>query len=100
MRLAVVGTGYVGLVSGVCLAAKGHDVTCVDINASIVSRLNAAEPTIYEKGLPELLKEVTDAGRFRATTDLHAALDSAELVLVSVGTPSENGKIDLRYILA
>jgi UDPglucose 6-dehydrogenase len=99
MRLAVVGTGYVGLVSGVCLAAKGHDVVCVDINPSIVSRLNAAEPTIYEKGLPELLKEVSEAGRFRATTNLHAALDSTDLVLISVGTPSENGKIDLRYVL-
>ena len=99
MRLAVVGTGYVGLVSGVCLAAKGHDVICVDINPSIVSRLNAAEPTIYEKGLPELLSEVSDAGRFRATADLKAALDTAELVLVAVGTPSEGGKIDLRYVL-
>ena len=99
MRLAVVGTGYVGLVSGVCLAAKGHDVVCVDINPSIVSRLNAAEPTIYEKGLPELLKEVSEAGRFRATTDLHAALDTTDLVLISVGTPSENGQIDLRYVL-
>lgn len=99
MRLAVVGTGYVGLVSGVCLAAKGHDVTCVDINPSIVERLNAAEPTIYEKGLPELLKDVSDAGRFRATTDLKSALDTTELVLVAVGTPSEGGKIDLKYVL-
>jgi len=100
MRLAVVGTGYVGLVSGVCLAARGHDVTCVDINPSIVERLNRAEPTIYEKGLPELLHEVHEAGRFRATTDLVSALDGSDLVLISVGTPSEAGKIDLAYVLA
>ncbi|MCW6507713.1 UDP-glucose dehydrogenase family protein [Lichenifustis flavocetrariae] len=99
MRLAVVGTGYVGLVSGVCLAARDHDVTCVDINPSIVSRLNAGEPTIYEKGLPELLERVIQAGRFRATTKLHEALDTTDLVLISVGTPSENGVIDLRYVL-
>jgi UDPglucose 6-dehydrogenase/GDP-mannose 6-dehydrogenase len=100
MRLTVVGAGYVGLVSGVCLAAKGHDVTCVDIDPAIVSRLNAAEATIYEKGLPELLKQVSEAGRFRAAADLHSALDGAELALISVGTPSDGGRIDLRYVLA
>jgi UDP-glucose 6-dehydrogenase len=63
MKLAVVGTGYVGLVSGVCLAAKGHDVTCVDLNPEIVERLNRAEPTIHERGLPELLAEVHGAGK-------------------------------------
>lgn len=99
MQLAVVGTGYVGLVSGVCLAARDHDVTCVDINPSIVSRLNAGEPTIYEKGLPELLGKVIEAGRFRATTNLSEALEGTDLVLISVGTPSENGVIDLRYVL-
>lgn len=98
MKLAVVGTGYVGLVSGVCLAAKGHDVVCVDINPSIVERLNAGEPTIYERGLPELLQEVRDAGRFSATTRLVEALDGADLVLIAVGTPSENGVIDLKYV--
>lgn len=98
MKLAIVGTGYVGLVSGVCLAAKGHDVTCVDINPSIVERLNRAEPTIYEVGLPELLKEVCDSGCFRATTDIQAALDGSDLIIIAVGTPSENGVIDLKYI--
>ena len=98
MRLAIVGTGYVGLVSGVCLAARGHDVTCVDINPAIVERLNDGEPTIYERGLPELLKQVRDAGRFRATVHLIDALDGADLVVIAVGTPSENGVIDLKYI--
>ena len=98
MKLAIVGTGYVGLVSGVCLAAKGHDVTCVDINPSIVERLNRAEPTIYEVGLPQLLKEVCDSGKFRATTQISDALDGSDLVIMAVGTPSENGVIDLKYI--
>jgi UDPglucose 6-dehydrogenase len=100
MKLAVVGTGYVGLVSGVCLAAKGHDVTCVDLNPAIVERLNRAEPTIHERGLPELLAEVHGAGNFRATTEIARALDGAEAVLLAVGTPSENGVIDLTYIRA
>jgi len=99
MRLAVVGTGYVGLVSGVCLAARGHEVTCVDINPAIVERLNRAEPTIYERGLPELLAQVHAAGHFRATCDLDAALADAELVLISVGTPSHEGRIDLTQVL-
>lgn len=100
MKLAVVGTGYVGLVSGVCLAARGHDVTCVDLNPSIVERLNRAEPTIHERGLPALLAEVHGAGNFRATTQLTQALEGAESVLLAVGTPSENGVIDLKYIRA
>jgi UDPglucose 6-dehydrogenase len=98
MRVAVVGTGYVGLVSGVCLAAKGHDVVCVDINPDIVGRLNAGEPTIYEAGLPELLKATRASGRFSVTGDLHAALAEAEIVMIAVGTPSENGVIDLQFI--
>jgi UDPglucose 6-dehydrogenase len=78
MKLAVVGTGYVGLVSGVCLAAKGHDVTCVDLNPEIVERLNRAEPTIHERGLPELLAEVHGAGNFRATTTAGRGAEGAE----------------------
>ena len=98
MKLAIVGTGYVGLVSGVCLSARGHDVTCVDINPSIVERLNRAEPTIYEAGLPELLKKVHASGRFRATTNIMEAMDGSNLIVIAVGTPSENGVIDLKYI--
>lgn len=98
MKLAVVGTGYVGLVSGVCLAAKGHDVTCVDLNPAIVEQLNRAEPTIHERGLPELLAEVHGAGNFRATTQLSEAIEDATCVILAVGTPSEDGVIDLKYI--
>ena len=98
MKLAVLGTGYVGLVSGVCLAAKGHDVTCVDLRDDVVASLNAGTPHIHERDLPALLKEVLAAGRFRATRSLNEALAGRELVLVAVGTPSHNGRIDLSYI--
>lgn len=100
MRVAVLGTGYVGLVSGVCLAAKGHDVTCVDINPSVVAQLNDGIPHIHERDLPDLLRGVIDAGRFRATADLNMALDHANIVIVAVGTPSTDGVIDLGYIRA
>lgn len=98
MKVSIIGTGYVGLVSGVCLASKGHDVVCVDINPAIVDRLNAGAPTIHEKGLPDLLTQVLASGRFRATTSLSQALDHCELVIIAVGTPSENGAIDLQYV--
>ncbi|MDJ0859812.1 MAG: UDP-glucose/GDP-mannose dehydrogenase family protein [Dinoroseobacter sp.] len=100
MKIAIVGTGYVGLASGVCLAAKGHDVTCVDKNTSIVERLNRAEATIHENGLPELLEDVYNAGNFRATTVLSDAMEGSELVLLAVGTPSKDGEINLEYIRA
>lgn len=100
MRLAVIGTGYVGLVSGVCLAAKGHEVVCVDINPSVVEQLNRGKPHIYEQGLEYLLGEVLAAGRFRATADLDAALAQSDGVMLAVGTPSENGVIDLDFVRA
>jgi UDPglucose 6-dehydrogenase/GDP-mannose 6-dehydrogenase len=99
MNVAVVGTGYVGLVSGVCLAAGGgHNVVCVDLRREVVDGLNEGRPHIHENGLPDLLKKVRAAGTFSATLDLAAALDSAEIVLVAVGTPSTDGRIDLTYI--
>lgn len=98
MKVAVIGTGYVGLVSGVCLAAKGHAVTCVDLRPDVVARLNSGEPTIHEIGLPELLREVTEAGLFQASLDLAAAVSAADLVLIAVGTPSVDGRIDLTAI--
>lgn len=98
MKVAVIGTGYVGLVSGVCLAAKGHEVICVDIDPSIVARLNRGEATIHERGLPALLGEVLASGRFRASLDMEAALAEAAIALVAVGTPSRDGAIDLTYV--
>lgn len=98
MKLVIVGSGYVGLVSGVCLATKGHEVICVDINPNIAERLNRGEPHIYELGLKELLKGVIAEKRFSATTNLYEALRTAELAMIAVGTPCENGVIDLRYV--
>ena len=98
MRVAIIGTGYVGLISGVCLADAGHDVTCVDLNSNIVEKLNSKVPTIFEEGLPALLKKVVQSCNFRATTQIDIALEGAEIVLVAVGTPSNNGAIDLSYI--
>jgi UDPglucose 6-dehydrogenase/GDP-mannose 6-dehydrogenase len=98
MNIVVVGTGYVGLISGVCLAAKGHRVACVDVDPAVVSKLNSGAPHIYERGLEPLLCEVLAEKRFSATCDLAVALDTAELALIAVGTPSVNDVIDLRYI--
>jgi UDPglucose 6-dehydrogenase len=98
MRIAVIGTGYVGLISGVCLADKGHKVICVDRNLTIVQRLNAGIPTIHETGLPAMLGRVVLENMFSATNSIDAALSDAEIVLVAVGTPSVNGSIDLSAI--
>lgn len=98
MKVAVLGTGYVGLVTGVGLASRGHDVTCVDLQPDLVAALNQGRPTIHEAGLAGLLGAVVAAGRFRATLDLAAALDGADAVLVAVGTPAAAGRIDLRAI--
>jgi UDPglucose 6-dehydrogenase len=98
MKLCIVGTGYVGLVSGVCLASKGHEVICVDKEPLIVEKINSKKSPIYEKNLPELLSKVISSGNFKATTDLNAALKNASIVIIAVGTPSNNGPIDLSYI--
>jgi UDPglucose 6-dehydrogenase len=99
MRVAIVGTGYVGLVTGVCLSVRGHDVTAVDVSADVVDRLNRGEPHIHERDLAPLLESVLRAGRFRATTALAEAVPGAELVLIAVGTPSVDGAIDLRFVV-
>lgn len=99
MNVTIVGAGCVGLVSGVCLAAKGHDVTCVDINSQLVEQLNGGKPHIYERGLEELLKRVLESGRLVATTNFDAALDRSDIVIIAVGTPSEKGVSDLRFVL-
>jgi UDPglucose 6-dehydrogenase/GDP-mannose 6-dehydrogenase len=99
MRVAIIGTGYVGLVSGVCLAAKGHSVTCIDLNPEIVGQINSGKPHIFEKGLPELLSEVLGKGLIEATTDLNSALDKSDLTLIAVGTPSKDGVIDLSLVI-
>ena len=98
MKVSIIGTGYVGLVSGVCLAAKGHDVTCYDNNYEIVDSLNNGVPTIYETGLERMLTNVLKEKRFTIKLISNETHFDSELVIVAVGTPSENGKIDLVYI--
>jgi UDPglucose 6-dehydrogenase/GDP-mannose 6-dehydrogenase len=100
MRVAVVGTGYVGLVSGVCLAAKGHSVTCVDVDAGKVARINRGEPPIHEAGLEELLRRGLEQGSLRASTDLAEAVQGAELSLIAIGTPFDGSAIDLSFLRA
>lgn len=97
MKVAVIGTGYVGLVSGVCLAAKGHEVICVDVDASKVEKINQGIPPIYEEGLEALLKQCVGS-RISATTDLRQAVLDSELSLIAVGTPFDGQEIDLKYI--
>jgi UDPglucose 6-dehydrogenase len=97
MKVSVIGTGYVGLVSGVCLAAKGHEVVCVDMDATKVARINAGDPPIYELGLEDLLKRHIGQN-LRATTDLPQAVADSEISLIAVGTPFDGSAIDLSYI--
>jgi UDPglucose 6-dehydrogenase/GDP-mannose 6-dehydrogenase len=97
MHVSIVGTGYVGLVSGVCLAEKGHVVTCVDVDEDKVARINEGVTPIYEDGLKPLL-ERNIGKRLRATTDLREAVMQTELTLIAVGTPFDGSAIDLRYI--
>jgi len=102
MNIAMIGTGYVGLVSGVCFAEFGFEVTCVDTNPSIVERLSAGKVTIYEPGLDEMLERNLKQGRLRFTTELVEAVRAADVVFIAVGTPSRrgDGAADLQYIFA
>ena len=97
MRISIVGTGYVGLVSGACLADKGHHVICVDIDSTKVDMINRAEPPIYEDGLPELLQANVGKTLF-ATVNLHEVVMDSEISLITVGTPFDGNEIDLKYI--
>lgn len=97
MKISVVGTGYVGLVSGVCLAHAGHEVTCIDIDQDKVDMINRGEPPIYEKDLEPLLKDLLGK-RLSATTDFDSAVRDSELSLIAVGTPFDGHEIDLAFI--
>lgn len=100
MNIAIVGTGYVGLVSGACFAEMGIDVTCVDINPEKIKCLLNGEIPIYEPGLDDLVKRNVEAGRLHFTTDLTTCLDNVEVVFSAVGTPpGEDGSADLQYVL-
>lgn len=99
MKISIIGTGYVGLVSGICLAAKGHDVVCVDLDAAKVNRINAGRAPIHEKGLDDLLAKHCGVN-FRATTDLRSAVLESEISMIAVGTPFDGDEIDLKFIRA
>ena len=99
MHVAVIGTGYVGLVAGVCFADAGHDVACVDINEEQIASLQAGEVPIYEEGLASVLRRVQREERIRFTTAHADAVPTAEVVVVAVGTPEgEGGQPDLRAL--
>ena len=101
MRVAIFGTGYVGLVTGTCLAEVGHHVVCVDIDQAKVEGLNNGVIPIYEPGLEPMVKANHAAGRLRFTTDAAAAIAHGEVVFIAVGTPpDEDGSADLKYVLA
>ncbi|KPF81858.1 UDP-glucose/GDP-mannose dehydrogenase family protein [Novosphingobium sp. AAP93] len=102
MKIAMVGSGYVGLVSGACFADFGHDVVCIDKDAGKIARLNAGVMPIYEPGLSELVNGNVKAGRLSFSTDLTAAISGAQAIFIAVGTPSRrgDGHADLSYVYA
>ena len=100
MKLAVVGTGYVGLVSGACFSELGHDVVCVDIDEAKINGLNDGILPIYEPGLKELVAINVEQGRLTFTTDVKQAIEDSLVIFVAVGTPPlEDGTADLQYVI-
>lgn len=100
MNIAIVGTGYVGLVTGACFSQMGIDVTCVDVDSAKIARIARGEIPIYEPGLDELVRKNIAAGRLHFTTDLAECLDSVEVVFSAVGTPpDDDGSADLRHVM-
>src|SRR4051795_5157447 len=102
MRIAMIGTGYVGLVSGACFSEFGVSVTCVDKDAGKIERLRGGEIPIYEPGLDQLVAGNVAAGRLTFTTELKPAVAGADAVFIAVGTPSRrgDGHADLSYVFA
>ena len=101
MKIAVVGSGYVGLVTGACFAERGNTVTCVDIDEKKINLLQNGQSPIYEPGLDELIKRNAEEERLFFTTSLADAMQTAEIVFIAVGTPpGEDGSADLQYVLA
>jgi UDPglucose 6-dehydrogenase len=101
MKIAIVGSGYVGLVTGTCFAEVGIDVTCVDIDKRKIESLREGKIPIYERGLEEMVQRNMKKGRFRFTTNIEEALDGCEVLFIAVGTPTDqNGDADLQYVLS
>ncbi len=100
MKISVVGTGYVGLVSGTCFAETGNDVTCIDIDVNKINKLNNGELPIYEPGLETIFERNTKEGRLHFTTDLAAGIKDAKIIFLALPTPpGEDGSADLKYIM-
>ena len=101
MKVTVVGTGYVGLVSGACLAEMGNEVLCLDVDASKIAVLEGGGMPIHEPGLDQIVARNVSAGRLRFTTDVARAVTHGMLQFIAVGTPpDEDGSADLKYVLA
>ena len=99
MHIAVIGSGYVGLVTGACFAEFGVDVACVDVNAAKIAKLSRGETPIYEPGLEQLIQKNLQAGRLRFTTDLRSAVEPASVVFFAIGTPpKQDGSADLSFV--
>ena len=100
MKISVIGTGYVGLVTGTCLAESGNDVICMDIDERKIGMLNSGAVPLYEPGLEELIKRNISSGRLLFTTDIVSAVRNSDFIFIAVGTPpGENGSADLKYVL-
>ena len=100
MKIAIVGTGYVGLVTGTCFAEMGTEVFCVDVNTEKIENLKKGIIPIYEPGLEDMVHRNQQAGRLHFTTDLTECLDEVEVLFSAVGTPpDEDGSADLKYVL-
>ena len=102
MKIAMIGTGYVGLVSGVCFSDFGHNVVCVDKDANKIANLKQGKVPIFEPGLDMLMAKNVDAGRLTFTVDLRSAIEGADAVFIAVGTPTRrgDGHADLTYVMA
>ncbi len=101
MNVVMIGTGYVGLVTGLGFAKLGHRVACVDVDARKIGQLEMGQVTFYEEGLPELLKEMIESGRVLFTTDLGSVIGSADVIMIAVGTPpGQDGAPNLSYVEA
>lgn len=101
MKISIFGTGYVGLVTGACLAEVGHQVLCVDIDHEKIAKLEQGIIPIYETGLERLIKENHDEGRLVFTTDIQTAVNYAKVQFIAVGTPpDQDGSADLQYVLS
>jgi UDPglucose 6-dehydrogenase len=101
MHVAVIGSGYVGLVAGACLAETGNDVTCVDVDADKIARLQRNEIPIYEPGLEPMVKRNQEEGRLTFTTDIGSAVRGSKVIFIAVGTPpGDDGSADLKHVLA